>query len=266
MKLPILLLTVLFTTTVVTAQLQRHDHHDRILRDLLDDSDETPADLEGLEDQTTPGLVGDRCGRDHPCAGNLDCLRVPLLKRCYPVTCGVRAVQTLVDQTQFDLREYGQQLWQRADLDPVEATAEMFRQFPDRQLNLFHRNSTLLQRMMTTIREHRPPMELFTESFHNCTRGAFLDTAGNNSLARTSVAGMTTYFGGSLELGLLGTYNADMYYAQGMSKRMDIIDTNIDINIEWLLLAVGSRKCLCERGIICSKIHSMSYTTHSNNS
>ena len=232
MKFPILLLSLLVTTSAaVVAQQQHHrqlsPEHQRILRELLDDSDETEADREDLDrlllnnnqttDTDTPGLTGDRCGRDRPCARGLDCLRVPLLKRCYPVTCGVVAVQTLVDQAGFDLKQYGRELWKMAGIDDpqnVATTSDMFRSFPDRNLNLFNRNSSLLQRMMNTIQNNRPPMELFTESFNNCTNGAYM-SSGDGRLSRTSVAGLAPYFGGSLELGLLGTYNADMYYAQG---------------------------------------------------
>jgi len=179
----------------------RQEHHRILQRLLQDQAEEDESDMEDLDpNDPTLGLIGDRCGNDNPCAPGLDCLRVPIRKRCYPVTCGVEAVRYAMEQTGFDLKTYGKDLMTKADVDMN--TTDMFRMFPDLGMNLFNTESDDILRMSDTIRaeENRPPVDLISESFNNCTGGA-------EKLSRASVGGMTPYFGTSWELGALGTYS-----------------------------------------------------------
>lgn len=210
MKLLALISLLLFLTTVFG-----HDDigDERWLRELVDD-EEDEADQEDLDPENTElGLIGDRCGNSNPCAQGLDCLRVPLRKRCYPVTCGVRAVRHGIEQTGFNLGEYGRQIM---GLAKVNNTKNMFRTFPDMKMNLANTESNDFQRVLSAIQENRPPVELIVESFNNCTG---VDV---NTISRGSTVGMTPYFGGSWELGFLGTYNADIFWGQGTADLVGI--------------------------------------------
>ena len=165
--------------------------------ELLDDDDDN-SDGELDESNLAPRGFGERCSKKVPCAEGLDCFRMPIRKRCMPVTCGVEAVRTSLAQTNFDLKNYGQDMMNKAG---VSQNSSMFRAFPDAQLNLFDTNSEDMKRLTVTIQEYQPPLDLIVANFNNCTRG--------------STMGVTPYFGLSWELGLLGTYNGDLFWGQG---------------------------------------------------
>ena len=201
MKLLSLLALLLFLTTV-TGEVNISDF----------DDEEDEADMEDLDpDDPTEGLIGDRCGRSNPCARGLDCIRVPLRKRCYPVTCGVSAVRSALAQTGFDLGSYGRDLLGFAKVN--RTTTNMFRAFPDRKMNMVRTESDDFKRMTTAIQENQPPVDLIVEYFNNCTGGV-------DTMSRASTAGLTPYFGASWELGLLGTYNADIFWGQGRQFKL----------------------------------------------
>ena len=186
--LPFLLLPLLAHAQDVVAQDEVDDAEDD------SDIDDDDGSLRGL---------GKRCGRNHPCMEGLDCYPAPVLKKCFPVSCAVQAVVSAMNETTFDLKTYGNDMMARAG---VGKESKFFRRFPDKQMNAVDTNSTEMHRLLDEIKNNPPPIDRISESFRSCTKA--------------SVEGFTPYYGASWGLGLLGTYNGDVYWVSTTCFRL----------------------------------------------
>ncbi|CAB9522603.1 expressed unknown protein [Seminavis robusta] len=182
----------------------------------FDDDEDDNTDGELDPDDDTPRQTGDRCGRSNACAQGLDCIRSPVLRRCFPINCGVDAIRTAMDQTGFDLASYGRKIMAEAG---VEKDNLPFKRFPDPfNINLFDRDNREedIQALATAIEENEPPIDLILQGFNNCTGG------GETTDGEATVAGVTPYFGASWELGAGPTYNADIFWGQGTADAVGL--------------------------------------------
>ena len=165
------------------------------------DSNNTDADDDSDIDAPEGSFqaLGKRCGRNHPCQEGLDCYPAPIAKRCFPITCAFQSMMTAMETTSFDLNTYGTDMMTLAGIDSKNPkSSNMFRRFPDNNLNAVNTNSSDLDSLLRTIQTNPPPIDVIAESFRSC--------------ARASVPGFTPYFGASWGLGLLGTYNGDVFW------------------------------------------------------
>lgn len=163
------------------------------------DPEEDESDIDGPEGSFQ--ALGKRCGRRHPCMEGLDCYPAPVLKRCFPITCAFESMMTAMETTGFDVNTYGTDMMTLAGISVEDPkSSNMFRRFPDNQLNAVNTSSSDLESLLQIIRSNPPPLEVITESFRSCTRA--------------TVEGVTPYFGASWGLGLLGTYNGDVFWVR----------------------------------------------------
>jgi hypothetical protein len=184
------LLALLFATYVTVAFDQPFDE---------DEDDNADGELD--PDNETLMTIGDRCGRkSNFCEHGLDCVRAPVLRRCLPVTCVGESFQKALNESGFDLANYGHVIMEQAG---VSKDSPVFRSFPNpRNFELLdldnHYDEALA--LVGALEENRPPMDLFLEHYNKCIG------------PKASSAGVTPYFGASWELGAVLTYNADIYW------------------------------------------------------
>ena len=158
---------------------------------------------------------GDDChDDDNPCPTGFDCMRSPIRRRCFPVTCAVQAVLSAVDQTGFDLEGYGRDLQEKAGLKNAR---DMFTLLPDRHMNLWRENS-IVDRVIDVVRQNQPPLKLMEESFNECTqlerRRLQHEERNRSRNLQTDNFGQTLYGGASWALGFLGVYTGDIFFGQ----------------------------------------------------
>lgn len=195
-------LTFLFLALLATT----HAYMDPI-EDGEDENDD--GELDG--DDNAPRKMGERCGSNKLCGQGLDCVRFPIRRKCMPVSCGVQAFTETIDATGFDLEGYGSQVMSEAG---VTMRSNMFRRVPDAGFGLFNRGDEDFQSVYQAIQDNKPPTEFLKAAFYNCTgweepEARQEDTEGD---IEPSTSGLTPYFGASWELGLLGTYNGDIFW------------------------------------------------------
>lgn len=154
--------------------------------------------------------LGQRCGRNNICLEGLDCVPAPILKKCFPIGCAIQAVTAAMNETSFDLATYGNERFAGAGVDTK--SSDMFRRFPDNHLNAVNTESSSMKRLMEDIKSNPPPLDLISEKFSKCTK--------------QNVEGYTPYFGASWGLGLLGTYNGDIFWGQGTEDTEQVATLN----------------------------------------
>jgi len=118
----------------------------------------------------------------------------------------MESVKSLRRGSNFKLENYGRETVARSG---VSAESRMFRRLPG-QASLsddLQVDEMDMRSLLSTMQESPPPMANFTNAFSKCSGKATTD-------------GTTPYYGMSWGLGLVGTYEGDLYWvSQNVRKK-----------------------------------------------
>jgi len=144
----------------------------------------------------SPRKIGEICGNDNPCEDSLDCVPAPLRKRCFPVTCATEAFTGALNETNFDMVNYGNNMLNLAGVN--ESQVFMANGGSDSQ-NL--RSNDDFQQFINTVKENLPPIQLMQDKFNACNRASY--------------AGVTGYGGVTWEVGPVAAYSGSTFWGRG---------------------------------------------------
>ncbi|CAB9530106.1 expressed unknown protein [Seminavis robusta] len=159
--------------------------------------------------------LGEVCGNSNPCVDGMECIPLPIRKKCFPHTCVLNAVLTAFEKEGFDLASYGEAMM---NLSGVERNSPMFKPFPGAErLDVMDGNSTDMGRFLNVIKDNPPPLQAVQNELVYCNTQSTKRQANNDT---------TLYYGASWEAGAIATYEGDVLLAQGPADTEQIAVLN----------------------------------------